>query len=94
MSFLKSVDATGNACPSLHVASAVFSGAWLHYLLRRCGAPGWLTLFNWGWCVVIIYSAMATLQHLAVDVMGGVALGASAAYLSLRWRLERGADWL
>jgi hypothetical protein len=39
MSFLKSVDATGNACPSLHVATAVFSGAWLHYLLRRCGAP-------------------------------------------------------
>ena len=30
--FLKSMDASGNACPSLHVATAVFSGIWLHHL--------------------------------------------------------------
>jgi len=34
---LKSMDASGNACPSLHVATAIFSGIWLHHLLRRCG---------------------------------------------------------
>jgi hypothetical protein len=29
--FLKNMDASGNACPSLHVATAVFSAAWLHH---------------------------------------------------------------
>jgi len=91
MSFLKSVDATGNACPSLHVATAIFSGAWMHYLLRRCGAPVWLIVCNWAWCGGIVYSALGTLQHVAVDVMGGAALGACAAFLSLRLRPGRSA---
>ena len=91
MSFLKSVDATGNACPSLHVATAIFSGAWMHYLLRRCGAPAWLIICNWAWCGGIVYSALGTLQHVAVDVMGGAALGACAAFLSLRLRPDRSA---
>jgi len=48
--FLKNIDATGNAFPSLHVATAVFSGIWLHHLLRRFGAPRWILVFNalWG----------------------------------------------
>ena len=32
--FLQSVDASGNACPSLHVAFAVFTAVWLRRLLR------------------------------------------------------------
>jgi hypothetical protein len=40
MLFLKNMDAAGNACPSLHVATAVFSGIWLHHLLRRFAVPG------------------------------------------------------
>ena len=86
--FLRRMDASGNACPSLHVATAVFSGIWLHYLLGRLGAPIWLLAFNWMWCIGIVYSAMATRQHLAVDVLGGLALGASASYLSLRDRVD------
>ena len=93
MTFLKSVDATGNACPSLHVATAVFSGAWMHYLLRRCGAPAWLLILNSAWCLGIVYSAMATLQHVAVDVIGGLALGASASCLSLQWRAREVPDY-
>jgi membrane-associated phospholipid phosphatase len=90
MDFLKGVDAAGNACPSLHVATAVFSGIWLHYLLGRCGAPLWILTFNWLWCIAIVYSSMATRQHLAVDVLGGLVLGVSAAYLSLRHRVDAG----
>jgi membrane-associated phospholipid phosphatase len=86
--FLKSMDASGNACPSLHVATAVFSGIWLHHLLRRWGAPLWILIFNWAWCISIAYSAMATRQHLAVDVLGGLVLGVSASYLSLRRRVD------
>lgn len=88
--FLKSMDASGNACPSLHVATAVFSGIWLHHLLRRFGAPLWILIFNWIWCIGIVYSALATRQHVAVDVLAGLVLGVLAAYLSLRHRLDAG----
>jgi membrane-associated phospholipid phosphatase len=84
--FLKNIDAAGNACPSLHVATAVFSGIWLNYLLRRFGAPPWILIFNWVWCIGIVYSTMATRQHVLVDVVAGLALGTLGAYLSLRQR--------
>lgn len=86
--FLKSIDAAGNACPSLHVATAVFSAVWLHHLLRRFGVPLWLIILNWMWCVGIVYSTMATRQHVAVDVFAGLGLGVPAAYLSLRYRID------
>jgi membrane-associated phospholipid phosphatase len=86
VAFLKSMDASGNACPSLHAATAVFSGIWLHYLLRRFGAPLWLLGVNWAWCGGIVYSAVATRQHVAVDVLAGLMLGILAAGLSLRYR--------
>ncbi len=82
--FLKNVDAAGNAFPSLHVATAFFSGLWLNHLLHRFGAPRWSRLFNWLWCIGIIYSTLATRQHVAVDVWGGLMLGGGAAWLSLR----------
>lgn len=88
--FLKNMDASGNACPSLHVVTAVFSGIWLHHLLRRFGAPRWILVCNWVWCVGIVYSTLATRQHVAVDVLAGLALGVPAAYLSLRHRLGAG----
>jgi len=88
--FLKNIDASGNAFPSLHVATAIFSGIWLHHLLRRFGAPQWILIFNWVWCIGIIYSTLATRQHVAVDVLAGLVLGVSAAYLSLRHRGDAG----
>ena len=86
--FLKSIDASGNACPSLHVATAIFSGIWLHHLLRRFGTPLWMLTFNWAWCIGIIYSTLATRQHVAVDVLAGLVLGVLGAYLSLRLRVN------
>ena len=82
--FLKSIDASGNACPSLHVATALFSGVWLHHLLRRFGGPPWILIFNGLWCIGIIYSTLATRQHVAVDVWGGLVLGGLASWLSLQ----------
>jgi membrane-associated phospholipid phosphatase len=86
MEFLKNLDAAGNACPSLHVATAVFSGIWLHQLLRRFGAPLSMLIGNGLWCAGIVYSTMAVRQHVAVDVIAGLALGVLAAGLSLRGR--------
>ena len=88
--FLKNIDASGNACPSLHVATASFSGIWLHHLLRRFGAPPWILIFNGVWCIGIVYSTLATRQHVAVDVLAGLLLGVPAAYLSLRHRVDAG----
>ncbi|MBH2009248.1 MAG: phosphatase PAP2 family protein [Xanthomonadaceae bacterium] len=86
MLFLKNMDASGNACPSLHVATAFFSAVWLHYLLRRLGSPWWPLLINGAWCGAIVYSTLATRQHVAVDIEAGLLLGGLAAWLSLRHR--------
>jgi len=78
--FLKGVDAAGNACPSLHVATAVFSAFWLHRHLPSVGLGRGSRLLNAFWCVAIIYSTMATKQHVAVDVAAGCALGSVVAW--------------
>lgn len=79
VNLLKSADNAGNACPSLHVAFAVLTAIWLHWLLRRVGAPRWLHGINAVWCVLIIWSTMATRQHVALDVETGALLGSVVA---------------
>lgn len=81
--FLKAADATGNACPSLHVAFAVFTGVWLERLCRRAGAGALLRALNGLWCLGILYSTMAVRQHVFLDVLAGTALGAAAACIHL-----------
>jgi len=83
--FLKSVDASGNACPSLHVAFAVFTAIWLGRLLRQMSAGQTVRAVNWVWCLGILYSTVALRQHVALDVLAGAALGAIVAMLHLRW---------
>jgi membrane-associated phospholipid phosphatase len=86
MDFLKNIDASGNACPSLHVATAFFTGFWFQHVLRRFGGPWWILFFNWTWCAAIVYSTLAIRQHVAVDAAAGLVLGGVAAWLSLRHR--------
>ena len=88
--FLKSVDAAGNACPSLHVAFAVFTAIWLDRLLRQMGAGRSMRAFNWLWCLGILYSTVAIRQHVALDVLAGAGLGAAVAVLHLRWLRRQG----
>ncbi len=85
MSLLKGIDAAGNAFPSLHVATAVFSAIWLAHFLKVMRASTLVRSLNWIWCFGIAYSTMATKQHVFVDVLGGTALGALAAWLSVVW---------
>lgn len=81
--YLKSIDAAGNACPSLHVATATFSAVWLNFVLRRAGVPHWLLALNWVWGAGILYSTIATRQHVVVDVLAGLVLGMLFAAWSL-----------
>ena len=88
LSWLRGVDTAGNACPSLHVASALFSWLWLRHLLRQVGAGrGWHAA-NAVWVALIVYSTLATKQHVAWDVVAGLLLGAAAGWLSL-WASRR-----
>lgn len=82
---LRGVDAAGNACPSLHVAAATFSAWWLHRLLRVLALPGWLRAVNGAWYALIVWSTLATRQHVWWDVLAGVALALLFTPGSLRW---------
>jgi membrane-associated phospholipid phosphatase len=88
MTMLRGVDMSGNACPSLHVAFAVFAAVGLARELRTIGAPRWLRALNALWCAGIVYSTLATRQHVVLDVLAGALLGAAVALLLAGW--ERG----
>ena len=82
--FLGTVDAAGNACPSLHVAFAVFTAVWLERLLRPGGASAVVRALNGAWCLAIVYSTLATKQHVAIDALAGTALGGAVGLFDPR----------
>lgn len=83
MAFLR-VDTARNACPSLHVASAVFTAAWLALLLGRLNTPAIIRGLNLVYCALIIWSTLAVRQHVFLDVLAGALVGAVFAILSIR----------
>jgi len=83
---LQGVDATGNACPSMHVAIAIFTGVWIEHTLRHARAPAALRALNLAWFVAIAWSTVAIKQHVVLDVLAGAALGLAFAAPSLYWR--------
>ncbi len=80
--FLKGIDAGGNACPSLHVASALYSAIWLNQDLRGMAAGRGWRHGNWLWCGLIVFSTLATKQHVMLDVVAGFALALTMALVS------------
>lgn len=83
---LHRLDASGNACPSMHVAAATFTLLRLGDVFRSTRAPLSLRLINSAWFLVIAYSTLAIKQHMALDVAAGALLGLTFALPSLRWR--------
>lgn len=92
-SFLKNIDASGNACPSMHVAFAVFTAIFLARSLREMHATIFYRASNWVWCLAIAYSTLATRQHVALDAVAGALLGFVIASPGYHW-LRRGCGWL
>ncbi len=68
---LKRMDASGNACPSLHVACTLGAALWLDRALRQRRIGRGLSRL---WALGIVYSTLAIKQHLLLDVMGGAVL--------------------
>jgi membrane-associated phospholipid phosphatase len=89
MAIIKDVDASGNACPSLHVASAVFAAIWLDRLVTTISAPSVLRWLIWLHCLAILWSTVATRQHVVIDVVAGAVVGAVFGILGLRHALGR-----
>jgi hypothetical protein len=83
---LQGVDAPGNACPSMHVAVAIFTAIRVDDVLHRTRAPLSLRLTNWLWFVAIAYSTLAVKQHVVLDALAGALLGIAFAWPSMRWR--------
>jgi len=90
MALLRGVDLAGNACPSLHVAFALFAAIGLARELRSIGAPPWLRALNATWCAGIVYSTLATRQHVVLDVLAGAFLAVLVALPHAAWS-RRGA---
>jgi membrane-associated phospholipid phosphatase len=83
---LHRIDEAGNACPSMHVAVAIFTAVRVDEVLHSTGAPRLLRLLNAAWFILIAYSTLAIKQHVALDVAGGALLGMIFVLPSLRWR--------
>lgn len=84
LQFMKSVDVSGNACPSLHAAFCVFAAVVLHAQLKSLDAPRWLIAGNVLWSLAILLSTVATRQHVALDAIAGAALGGVVAAVYAR----------
>ncbi len=83
---LQGVDAAGNACPSMHVAIAIFTAVRVEQVLREIAAPAWLRSINIVWFLAIAFSTLAIRQHVVLDALAGALLGLAFALPSLRWR--------
>lgn len=84
LALIKGIDAAGNACPSLHVASSVFAALWLERIARSVAAPAALRWGNALLCLAILWSTVATRQHVVLDVLAGVGVGLAFALPALR----------
>ena len=88
MAFLR-VDTGLNAFPSLHVASAVFTSAWLTLLMRRINAPAYMNALNITYCLLIIWSTMAVRQHVFWDAVSGTLIGLAFGSASIRYMTRK-----
>jgi membrane-associated phospholipid phosphatase len=71
-------DTPANCLPSLHAALSVLSAAALSVRASRLRAAGATV-----WAIAICWSAIATRQHLSIDISAGAALGGCAAWVFL-----------
>ncbi len=89
---LQGVDAAGNACPSMHVAAAMFTVIRVEQVLRDARTPVALRLLNLLWFAAIAWSTLAVKQHVVLDAVAGALLGIAFALPSLHWRPRSGTE--
>lgn len=83
--FLGEVDLAHNVFPSMHVAFACFAMVWLRSSLQIFAAPRAWQVGSVLWCIVIVYSTLATKQHIVWDVLAGAIIGLLWGWVTERW---------
>jgi membrane-associated phospholipid phosphatase len=83
---LHRLDEASNACPSMHVAVALFTAVRVDDAFRSTRSPVSLRILNATWFSVIAYSTLAVKQHVVLDVAAGALLGLAFVLPSMRWR--------
>ncbi len=78
---LFAVDTTGNALPSLHVATACLAA------IALSSRRGLWRITVLVWAAMIILSTLTTKQHYAIDVLGGLML-AAVSFVLVRFGVE------
>ena len=97
LAFLKSTDSSGNACPSLHVAFSVLAALWFVRMLRSLGGGRVAQVLNALWAALIVHSTLGTHQHVALDALFGIVLGAHLAvwnFIAFPQRDDHGGERL
>lgn len=89
IALLHRLDAVGNACPSMHVAVAIFTAVRVDSVLRSTCSPWWPRSLNFAWFIAIVYSTLAIKQHVLLDVAAGALLGLAFVWPSLHWPAEK-----
>ena len=79
------VDLPRNACPSLHATFTIIAAIFVHRLVSQMRNRRLIRVLSWCWCVGILYSTLATKQHVAIDLYAGAALGTIWAWLYWRF---------
>lgn len=82
--YLIGIDSCSNACPSLHVALAILSGACCRHTFRKHGWHSPTRCLILVWVIGIIFSTLTTKQHVLMDVVAGALLGACGSSVFLR----------
>jgi membrane-associated phospholipid phosphatase len=64
-------------------------------VFEEMGAPRAWKAILWAWMLAILYSTLATRQHVLADIVAGSLLGGGAyAFIFLMWRLySRGKEF-
>jgi ketosteroid isomerase-like protein len=66
-----------NAFPSLHAAMAVYSALCCEQIFSQVRRPWMWRITIWPWVMAIVWAMLATKQHVALDAIGGIVLGAT-----------------
>jgi membrane-associated phospholipid phosphatase len=93
LAILRKIDMSGNACPSLHVATAIFTAICLHRILVVIASPRWIRIISWVWCSFIVYSTMGIKQHVFWDVAAGLTLGAIFGFVYVQLTKDVRRNW-
>lgn len=75
---LTSIDRELNACPSLHAAFTVFSALCCWNIFNKLRFHWLCICIVLIWTISILYSTLATQQHLAIDLVAGTFLGVTS----------------